>query len=61
MSAGHLPSSLAFVVGEAEEALEKAQVAAKADIEAFVDNTARRLGLEKISDLKQLTNKSENN
>lgn len=59
LNADHLPGTLSFVVEQAEEALEKAQAAAKADIEAYVDQTARRLGLEKISDLKQLTNKEK--
>jgi hypothetical protein len=49
-----------YVVEQAEEALERAQAAAKADIEAYIDKSARRLGLEKISDLKQLTAKDDN-
>lgn len=54
--AENLPGSMAFVVESAETALEKATQDAKIEVEAYVDATARRLGLESISQLGQLGN-----
>jgi hypothetical protein len=49
-----LPGSMAFVVGSAEEALEKATGDAKIEVEAYITATAQRIGLEQISDLGKL-------
>jgi len=43
---GHLPGSVSFVVKQAEEALEKAQTAAKIEIEATVNHHINRIGLD---------------
>lgn len=49
--AENLPSNMEYIVGQAEEALEKAQVAAKIQIEAFIDHTARKTGYEHFARL----------
>lgn len=49
--AANLPSNMEYIVGQAEEALEKAQVAAKIQIEAFIDHTARKTGYEHFARL----------
>lgn len=48
---GNLPSNMAFVVDQAEEALEAAQMAAKIDVEAYIDHAARRIGLDNLGQL----------
>lgn len=49
--AENLPSNMEFVVEQAEEALEKAQAAAKIQIESFIDHTARKTGYEHFARL----------
>lgn len=48
--------SMEFVVKSAEEALEKATHDAKIEVEAYIDASARRIGLESISQLVMLEN-----
>lgn len=57
--AGNLPGNLAFTVAQAEEALEKATTHAKVEVEAYISNTARRLGLSSLAQLAQLEDKSD--
>jgi hypothetical protein len=52
----NLPGNMAFVVGQAEEALEVATTAAKIDVEAFIDNAARRIGLEAAKEIGLIAN-----
>lgn len=51
---GNLPKNLGYTVTQAQEMLEKAGNDAKTQIEAFADSTARRLGLNHISELGQV-------
>ena len=44
--AENTPSNMAFVVEQAEEALEKAVTASKIEVEAYINNAINRLGLE---------------
>jgi hypothetical protein len=46
--AEQLPDSLGFVVGSAEEALEKATSDAKIEVEAYIETTMRAAGLEHL-------------
>lgn len=48
ISVSNLPGNMAFVVSQAEEALEKGQMAAKLEIEAYVKTHAHRLGMNDI-------------
>jgi hypothetical protein len=48
---GNLPANMEFVVEQGEEALEKAQMAAKIEIEAYIDHAARRMGLDNLAQL----------
>lgn len=48
---GNMPGNMAFVVNQAEKALETAQMAAKIEIEAYIDHAARRIGLDNIGQL----------
>lgn len=54
ITVGNAPSNMAFVVAQAEEALEKATSDAKIEVETFIDSQARRLGLERIDQLLML-------
>lgn len=54
LNATYLPGSLEFVVGQAEEALEKATTAAKIEVESFIGMKAKQLGLDSIQQLAQL-------
>lgn len=58
---GNLPSNMEFVVGSAEEALEKATSDAKIEVEAYIAATAQRIGLNHISQLGQIENKEKSN
>ena len=57
----NLPSNMAFVVGSAEEALEKATSDAKIEVEAYIAATAQRIGLSHIRQLGQIEYKEKPN
>lgn len=54
---GSLPGSMKFVVGQAEEALEKATSDSKIEVESYVNSVAQRLGISAISDLAAIEDK----
>jgi len=56
--ADQLPGTMEFVVKSAEQALEKATHDAKIEVEAYIDTTARRLGLDSIAQLAQIEDKT---
>lgn len=53
---GNLPSNMEFVVGQAEEALEKAVVSAKTDIEAYIGHAINRLGVDAANSIGLTSN-----
>jgi hypothetical protein len=52
---GNTPSNMAFTVESAMDTLEESQNAAKQEVVAFINDNARRLGLESLQQLGQLT------
>jgi len=48
---GNLPANMSFVIEQAEEALEKATTDAKIEVEAYINATAKKLGLQTIEQL----------
>jgi SMC interacting uncharacterized protein involved in chromosome segregation len=55
-AAGNLPSNMEFVVSQAEEALEKAVVSAKTDIEAYIGHAINRLGIDAANSIGLTSN-----
>lgn len=55
VAAANLPSNLQHTVTQAQEMLEVAGNDARAQIEAFAESTARRLGVSSISELAKIT------
>lgn len=53
VTVSNLPSNMEYVVGQAEEALEKAVAASAIQMEAQADHLARRLGLDQIERLAE--------
>lgn len=54
---GNLPGNMEYVVNCAEEALDKATTDAKIEVESFISNSAKRIGLNRIQDLLQIEDK----
>lgn len=57
-NASQLGGSLGFVVEQAQEALEKATTSAKIEVEAYISNAARRIGMQHLSQLGMIEDKS---